>query len=476
MLSIQLLGTPHITWQERPLNIPRRAVRAALYYLAAQPAPVARDTLAFLFWADSPEAMARSRLRRMLSQLRQALAEGGAPTELLRVEDDCVSLESNRSAVDLLEFERDLQAARSATQLDEIIALGERALARHRGEFLTGFNLPEAPAFNEWLSAERERLTQQRLDLLIRVGQHYQQRGEMTRVQLYAETALRLDPLREEAHVLLLECFAARGERSAALRQYELLREGLERELDVPPLPATTARYQQLLSEMQAPIAPAVSREIAAARDDIPFVGRAREMQLVQACWQQAQQERGQAVLINGVAGQGKTRLITEFIRQVPTAALILTGACYPSMQHLPYHPIVEALRPELEELARTTNLRPWQRELLRLLPDTPDAAAGLPIDPAGQSRVLESISRHLRERARIRPVLLALNDVHWADDNTLTLLAYLTRRLASSRVLWIASVQSEEADRLRAWRDELRREDNITTIEFSCLRRSASP
>lgn len=467
MLSIQLLGTPHITWQERPLNIPRRAVRAALYYLAAQPAPVARDTLAFLFWADSPEAMARSRLRRMLSQLRQALAEGGAPSELLRVEDDCVSLESNRSAVDLLEFERDLQAARSATQPDQIIVLGERALARHRGEFLTGFNLLEAPAFNEWLSAERERLTQQRLDLLIRVGQHYQQRGETTRVQRYAETALRLDPLREEAHVLLLECFAARGERTVALRQYELLREMLKRELGVPPLPATTARYEQLLSEMQRPIAPTVPRENAPARDDLPFVGRTREMQILQTCWQRAQQERGQAVLVTGVAGQGKTRLITEFIKHVPTAALILTGACYPSMIHLPYHPIIEALRPELEALARATNLQPWQHELLRLLPEAADSAAGLPIDPAGQSRVLEAISRHLRERARTRPVIVVLNDVHWADDNTLTLLAYLTRRLASSRVMWIASVQSEEADRLRAWRDELRREANVSTIDL---------
>jgi predicted ATPase len=468
MLRLQLLGTPQIYWQDCLLNIPRRAVRAALFYLAAQPAPVTRDALAFLFWADSPEAMARSRLRRMLSQLRQALIEGGAPADLLRVEDDCVSLDRDRLTVDVIDFERDRQAARSATQPDQIIAFGEKALAQYRGEFLTGFNLPEAPAFSEWLTAERERLAQQQIDLAIRVGQQLQPRGETARAQQLAEAVLRIDPVREEAHVLLLECFAARGERSAALRQYELLREVLERELGVTPLPVTTARYQQLLGEMQTPISATVSREIAAARDDIPFVGRAREIQLLQTCWQQTQQARGQAVLINGVAGQGKTRLIAEFIKRMPPTTSVLIGACYPSMRQLPYHPIVEALRPELEELARATNLQPWQRELLRLLPDATDNAAGPPIDPAGQSRVLEAISRHLRERARTRPVLLALNDVHWADDNTLTLLAYLTRRLAASRVMWIASVQSEEADRLRAWRAELRREDNVTSIELS--------
>jgi DNA-binding SARP family transcriptional activator len=149
MLTVQLLGTPHLTWRDRPLNIPRRAVRAALYYLAAQPAPVSREALAFLFWADSPEAMARSRLRRMLSQLRQALLVGGAPPELLRVEDDCVSLDLDRRSVDVIDFERDLQAIRSATPPDQIISLGERALAHYRGEFLTGFTLAEArPSMN----------------------------------------------------------------------------------------------------------------------------------------------------------------------------------------------------------------------------------------------------------------------------------------------------------------------------------------
>ncbi len=53
------VGYAHLTWEERPFNIPRRAVRAALYYLAAQPTLVSREVLAFLFWADSPETMAR---------------------------------------------------------------------------------------------------------------------------------------------------------------------------------------------------------------------------------------------------------------------------------------------------------------------------------------------------------------------------------------------------------------------------------
>ncbi|HSD83348.1 MAG TPA: AAA family ATPase [Anaerolineae bacterium] len=468
MLRVQLLGTPRLTWEEQPINIPRRAVRAALYYLAAQPTPVSREALAFLFWADSPEAMARSRLRRMLSQLRQALQAGGAPVDLLRVEDDYVLLDRQRRTVDVIEFERELQAARSATQPDQLTALGERALAHYRGEFLLGFTLTEAPAFNEWLSAERERLARRYLDLLLLLGQHYRQLNDVAHAQHYAETVLRLDPLCEEAHVLLLECFAARGERAAALRQYELLREALERELHVPPLPETTERYQQLLNEMQRPSATSAPSAIAPTSDDVPFVGRTIELSALHDRWQRVHHGHGQAALIMGVAGQGKTRLMAEFVRQVQGEARVLAGACYPSMLHLPYYPIVEALRPELEELARTANLQLWQRELLRLLPEAAESSAGLPIDPAGQARLLEAISRFLRERATARPVIVVVNDVHWADDNTLMLLAYLTRRLVSTRVMWIASLQSEEADRLRAWRDELRREDNVTSIELA--------
>src|SRR5207302_2024242 len=126
---------PHVLWHETPLVISRRAVRAVLFYLAAQSAPVPRDKLCLLFWGDSPDDVARLRLRRMLSQLRQALADNGAPPKFVEVDEDSVWLQEAERTVDYLEFESAVRAMRSATGPAELIAAGDRALGHYLGEF-----------------------------------------------------------------------------------------------------------------------------------------------------------------------------------------------------------------------------------------------------------------------------------------------------------------------------------------------------
>src|SRR5262245_50868421 len=115
MLTLRLLGVPQVTWAGKPLTIPRRAVRALLYYLATPDRSITRAELVRMFWGDFPDEVARPRLRRMLSQLRQALILSGAPAEILQTTEDSVLLRPGAWWADVVAFDSDLSAARSAS-------------------------------------------------------------------------------------------------------------------------------------------------------------------------------------------------------------------------------------------------------------------------------------------------------------------------------------------------------------------------
>src|SRR5512139_1491683 len=109
MLSIQLLGTPQILQDDRPLTITRKKSRALLYYLAAHDKPLTREQILAVFWPDSERVSAQQVLRTTLHGLRQAL--GAA----LVADDNTLSLAPDTD-IDVRTFERNLQRSTSNFQ------------------------------------------------------------------------------------------------------------------------------------------------------------------------------------------------------------------------------------------------------------------------------------------------------------------------------------------------------------------------
>lgn len=467
MLTIRLLGPPSIAWQESAIEIPRRSVRALLYFLAAQAEPVAREELCHLFWGDEADATARSRLRHTLSQLRQALEVSSAPADLILATSETAHLDLARTWIDYQEWSAVLSQARDLANavpsaLEDVAA---RLTEMPAGSFLQGFLPPDLPLFETWVLRERDRFENARLEALVAVASGLVAAGQAAPARRLAEAAVRADPLREEAHVVLIDAHAASGERSAALRQYELMKEVLERELGVAPLPESEARYRELLGQSARPAAPPPSPRIG----DIPFIGREKEITLLNLGWQAAREGAGRIVIVCGVAGLGKSRLLSEFVAGLEDAH-VLEAACYPSTQGLPYYPWIEALRPTLEDQPPDIVREPWRNDLLGLLPLSGERPGSLANDPAGQARLWEAVARHLRSVATTRPVILVLNDVQWADPSSLQLLAYLTRRLVRTPFLLLSTARTEDLDRLRGWREEIVREPNTSWIDLEPL------
>jgi ATP/maltotriose-dependent transcriptional regulator MalT len=171
------------------------------------------------------------------------------------------------------------------------------------------------------------------------------------------------------------------------------------------------------------------------------FVGRQGELAEVRAAYDHAAGRSASAVLVGGEAGVGKTRLLTELTSYAHDAgALVLLGRCADLRDaDMPLLPIAEAL----------AALGPLPA---RASAELEDAWRGRAPGVAVFTPALEL----LREAAASTPVLLAIDDVHWADRSTLDLLTFLLGRLRDERLMLVLTFRSDELDRRAELRDFL--------------------
>jgi DNA-binding CsgD family transcriptional regulator/tetratricopeptide (TPR) repeat protein len=204
------------------------------------------------------------------------------------------------------------------------------------------------------------------------------------------------------------------------------------------------------------------------------LIGRSAELAELEAALADAAGGRPSVAFVAGESGVGKSRLLAELDRRaVGNGALVLTGDCVDlGESELPYVPLVAALRP----LARSGD--PALTEPLRgaVAPLLPGTAAASPRDDDGtQSRLFEGLLSLLDALGTQHPVLLLIEDLHWADRSTRAALAFLARSLTAERALVVASYRPDELHRrhpLRPLLAELERDSNARRISLEPLTR----
>jgi DNA-binding CsgD family transcriptional regulator len=209
------------------------------------------------------------------------------------------------------------------------------------------------------------------------------------------------------------------------------------------------------------------------------FVGRTNELARLHQLLPPATDGGVLVALVGGEAGVGKTRLVEQLAGAAGRQGVrVLGGGCVPlGEEGLPFAPVTEALRgladdldaDELEAVAGSA-----RAELARLLPDLPwggQAAAGPPVAAgAGQGRLFERLLGVVQRLAARAPLLLIVEDLHWADRSTRDLLAFLATTLRSGRVLVVGTFRSDELDRLHPLRGllgELARNRRVVRLEL---------
>ena len=486
-LHLHLFGPPRIERSGVHVELDtRKAVAALAYLVVGCPDGVStRDALAALLYPEYRQDRARAAFRRTLSSLRTGIGH-----DLLVTDRETVILALDQRV--WCDVRRFIALAAECKQHNHgyhqvcvtCLPLLEEAAALYTGDFMTGFSLRDSISFDDWQLMESENLRRELSGVLERLVRAGGAQGKWQEAIAFCHRWISLDSLHEPAHRRLMQLYAWSGQRSAALRQYRACVRILDEELGVPPLPETTALYQaivegadtaphdssdtwELLSGHSQPAPPPQLALAAETRTRITpgtFTLVGREPQLAALVGAYAQAGSGQFAVIEGEAGIGKTRLAQEFLYHVARqGGAAMVARCYEGDARQAYAPMVDALRAALavpDLASRLADLPDiWLNEVRRLTPEIadlhPNGVDSSDLDgPGAPARFFEGIAQaFLAALAGMPPGVLLLDDVQWADEATLDLLAFLVRRLRGQPLMILATMRSEHsatADRVR--------------------------
>src|ERR671931_79938 len=472
--TLRILGSLELVGPAGPVRLGAAKERCLLAVLALHPGEaVSQDRLAEALWGERAPRSAANALQNYVLRLRRALqaAEG------LQIVTDPTGymLQAPAEVVDARLAERLIAEGRQAAASGDpatAARLLREALALWRGRALAEFSdQPFAQAEAARLEELRESAREDLGDAELALGRHHDLVGEL-------EAMVASHPLRERRWGQLMLARYRDGRQAEALEGFHALRHTLRDELGVDPSPELQDLHQRILQHdpalawrppEQPPGPPAAA-----------WYGREVELRRMLGAYDDAAAGGGGVVMVVGEPGIGKTRLLQELAASGRRrGALVLFGRCLEGAWVPPYQAFVEAITGYAAE-AGTTRLRadlgpaagplaqlvPGLRELLRDLP------AAAPLQPDEERlRLLDAVARFLAGLAAHGPVVLVLDDLHWADASTLVTLRHLARVAVRQRLLLVGAYRSGEAgsdlvDALGA----LRAEAEVTAVHLRGL------
>jgi DNA-binding SARP family transcriptional activator/pimeloyl-ACP methyl ester carboxylesterase len=250
-LELILFGAPRLIYNGNPVEISLHKALALLIYLAVTRQAHTRDALSALLWPENDQSSARANLRRTLYRINQDIGD-----DVLNTSADLIEINLDMQVeLDIETFKEHVKGCLAPTENLSIQWLERLANAAdlYTQDFLAGFTLPDAPAFDEWQFFEAEGLRQTLTKLLLALAAAYQAQGNFDAAVPYARRLVSLDALRENYHHLLIQLYAQSGQQAAALRQYKELERMLKKELGIPPQPETMELYEKVRRGIELP-------------------------------------------------------------------------------------------------------------------------------------------------------------------------------------------------------------------------------
>lgn len=446
-LYLSLLGEFSVRLDSREVPeaaFARRKAYRLLKLLALQPGHrLHRYQAMDLLWPDLSPPKAAAQLYKAVHHIRQAFATvdpAPPPDTLLEIRDEVLGLRAPGGVrTDVGEFE---ELARAAMR-ERDLSLLQKAVTAYRGDLLP------TDLYEEWAMERRDALRERFLELLVRLGEDYLAAGYLSEAGDAFRQVLAQEPIREEAHRGLMRVYAARGSDARALHQHQLCKEVLVEELGVDPSTETTQLHQDILRGEASPLQ--LPRTLPSTKPPAPLpplVGRRTEMETVSGLLEFLGRGEGAVLSIEGSAGLGKTRLVREISQAGWSRGCQVLVGNAPEMEgHSPYTPFIEALRVALREDPSHADLIP--AELAVAIPELPPTVrpAGGADKLAAQNALFAGVARFLTARAGEDPVVLILDDLHFADEGSLKLFHYLARQAPSQALLLVGTWRPREPD-----------------------------
>jgi DNA-binding SARP family transcriptional activator len=248
ILHVTLFGGVHVTHDNWLTEVSMtRDIQTLLAYMLLQRHKVhSREVLADVFWGEHSQTKARGSLNTALWKLKKVLEPKGIASGTYLKNPRSGEIGFNKTSkywldVEIFEGEinRTIACPVQTVKKTRLLSL-EKVLGLYQGDLLEG-------VYEDWALRERERMRALYLKSLFYLSKYYEFCGVHDKAIAYSQQILDLDPIREEIHRELMRLYVANGQRALAVRQYELCRSVLAKELGIPPMPDTESLYGQIL-------------------------------------------------------------------------------------------------------------------------------------------------------------------------------------------------------------------------------------
>jgi DNA-binding SARP family transcriptional activator len=399
--------------------------------LAARGHRVPTERLAELLWSDALPQNAAGSLQTFVSALRRRLAsDRERARELVVTEQEAYRFATELVALDLDRFDELLERSAHEPTHAARVSL-EEALALVRGEVL------EDEPYATWAADLRGSYEGRILGARLDAADAALAELDFAPALVHAEAAIVLDGFSERAHRTQMLALYALGRNHEALDRYRSFRLRLDSELGLEPTAETRSLEAAVIrqEDVHALLPRPLRSGRAAVTGRVRLLGRDSELEALADGVGRAVGGGVALIHIEGETGFGKTRLLEE-LHSVLDGVRVGRATCSALERHLPYVPLAAALRDALDVGELESERLP---ALTQVLPELALEAPGRIFDDV---EVLEALVALLAQNA---PLVLLLDDVHWADPQTLAALSYLRRRAETLATAVVTAARPEE-------------------------------